>query len=167
MATKKETNKRVCGFCHQSGHNIRSCEKRKAAEAANGGHVETAAAPAAPVSSTALVPVTAPGGSDLAATTGTPHRPIEFRAEIEQEYIDGTLIRTEVRAFKSGLAEMTLRFTRESTGEKAEWKMSWETASKLHEMLTGSLQKEVARRKGEAEQRTRPNGVGAQPQVAR
>lgn len=157
----KKENKRVCGFCQEGGHNIRSCKKKKASEAVSGNDPERVAA--APSSSTALMAISATSEMTSADTapSGVAHLPISFRADIRQEHVNGTTLRLDVREFDSGLFEMTLRFQREATGAK-DIKLDFEVAAKLYEMLGHALQKQVAQKRGEVETRGKPNGLKQQ-----
>jgi len=145
---KKEKQKRVCGFCQKSGHNIRSCEVKKAG-GSGGESVETVTT--ATSSSTALVPM-----MEVEAATGVanPHMPIEFEEAVKQVNINGTSLRLSCREFDSGQASLTLRFHREGSVPK-DLQLDVELASKLYKLLGWALQRQAAKGK----QPARSNGL--------
>lgn len=157
MTAKKEAKaKRECGFCHKSGHNIRSCEERKASEAA-GAPAETVHGGA----STALALVEASTNSAEALAPGAAHMPIEFEEASKQVHVNGTTLRLMIREFESGLANMTLRFQREATGAK-DIQFDQEVGVKLYELVGWALQRLAARQPGlRVSSTSKVNGAGS------
>jgi hypothetical protein len=155
MSGKKEKAKRTCGHCHQSGHNIRSCPQKKAAEAAGG---------ASPVMSTALALAEPPVTASADAASGLGHQPIEFEELVKQVYVNGTMVRLSVREFETGVASMTLRFQREGQTPK-EAQFDQDVAVKLYELLAWALQRRAVRSADvkALPQRSQPNGAQPKP----
>jgi hypothetical protein len=161
MSTKKESKHvRTCGFCHAEGHNVRSCPKKKAAEAAG----QPAVAAAAP--STALALVETPTMSE--GSPGAAHMPIEFEETKRQVHCNGTTLCLSYRTFDAGLSQLTLRFQREAAGAK-DIQFDQEVAVKLYELLGWAMQRQSIRTADlkALAHRTSANGAGLTKAEAR
>lgn len=148
---KKEEHKRVCGFCHKPGHNVRSCGDRKAAEASAGGSQETVS------TSTAMVPANPVGDEAQMSVPGKSHMPVEFEEASKQVHVNGTSLRLSLREFDTGIANLTLRFQTEAYGAK-DIALDIEVASKLYELLGWALQRQAAKMRDSKLQPAKLNG---------
>jgi len=131
--------KRECTFCHKAGHNQRTCEEKKAAEA-SGHPVVPTAAPSA--SSLALVDQLA---TPQEVTAALVHQPVEFEEAVKQVHANGTTLRMVVREFPGGVAELVLRTTR-AGGKSVDLSFDLDAGAKSYELFGWALQLVAARR---------------------
>lgn len=155
-------SKRECSFCHQAGHNQRTCRKKREADAESeagtaSSPVLAEAVPVAASSSRALVParaktppktapveVPAPNNELAVVDANSPstalHLPIEFEGADKQVHHNGTTLRLTYREYEAGVTNITLRFQRETAGAK-DIQLDIEVAAKLYELLAWVLQR--------------------------
>lgn len=130
--SKKEKQHRVCGYCGDTGHNVRTCAKKKAADAAAG----VKAIPAAPISQTALVV------SGQAPIQHLDTRTPEFQEWARQATVDGVTCRLECRTSGAGVTSLRLKY--EGAKGAGDVELTVQAASKMYEMLGVALQQYAA-----------------------
>lgn len=158
MMAKKA--KRACSYCQVQGHNARTCEKKKADEAA--GVVRSLAPVPSPSSSTALAVV-----DPTPQETPSPamaHQPIEYEEAVKQVHVNGTTLRLAVREFESGLADLLFRITR-GGGKPQDISFDQEVGAKAYEMLGWALQQIAARRNLKSAAHRSPTNGQARPEA--
>lgn len=150
MAPKAtKTDGRVCSHCRKPGHNARTCEIKKRADAREAKGAET---PALPPASSSMVhaPVAQPSrpASSGVLVSGLPS---EFEEWTKQAHVISasnpkieTLIRATFATYPGAPADVNLSIQRSDT-RPVLMTLEMDVVAKVHEVLTAILQKDAAR----------------------
>ena len=131
---RKKAQKRICGFCHESGHNVRTCPKKKASEGPILSRTATPSSPPTHVAARDLL---------VEVNVETAPMPVEFEETVKQVHLNGTTFRLAMRDH-DGTNTLFLR-AQPQRGEPKDIPLDTETATKLYELLGWGLQRQVAR----------------------
>lgn len=149
MASKSRD--RACSYCHQVGHNARTCTKKKAEGGVSASaKYEDKPSSSGPAAAGSSVPpaVSSPIASSESASSSEPVGPIlpvEYEGAVKVVACNGTTLRIEVREYEGTPPNYTLRVQR-STSPASEQQFDHEIACRVIELMTWAVQRQTARR---------------------
>jgi hypothetical protein len=155
-----KSKERACSYCHQVGHNARTCVKKKAEGGASASaKVKDESSSAKPAAAISPVPAAAtpPNVSKKAEAPAleSPSLPGEYQGGYRVvPCSNGATIRMDVREYEGTPPNYTLRIQR-SAADVSELQFDHETACRIIEQITWAVQRQTAR---QGLSSGRPNG---------